>query len=84
MRVWSECGVTVAVSSDPPQFIRFTTGHERIAPDDDPATIRRTERAIYADCEKIVDKRVKALIKLVEAAGETPAISSSSRSSRRS
>ena len=83
VRVWSECGVTVAVSSDPPQFIRFTTGHERIAPDDDPATIRRVERQIYAACEKIVDRRVKTLVKLVQEASQ-PAISSGTRSNRRS
>lgn len=68
VRVWSECGVTVCVDEQTRQFIRFTTGHERIAPDDKPATIRRVEQAIYEECETIVNKRVTMLSRLVRAA----------------
>lgn len=84
VRVWSECGVTVAVTDDPPQFIRFTTGHERVAPNDKPATVRRVEREIYEDCEKIVERRTKQLIKLVQAASTPSAGLPASRRSRRS
>lgn len=67
MRVWSECGVTVCVDEETRQYVRFTTGHERIAPDDKPATIRKVEAAIYEECEEIVSRRVAKLSRLVRA-----------------
>lgn len=65
--------MTVCVTDDPPQFVKFTTGHERMAPDDDGATIARTEKQIYEQCEAIVDQRVKELTRLVRAAQATEA-----------
>jgi hypothetical protein len=72
--VWSEASVTVCVTEEPPQFVKFTTGHERIAPNDKPATIRRVERLVYEQCEAIVDERVRRLAAIVQAAqvGDDP------------
>lgn len=71
VRVWSECGVTVAVTENPPQFIRFLTGAERIAPDSSETTRKRVEAALYAELELTVDKRVKKMVRLVKAANTT-------------
>ncbi len=82
VRVWAEAGVTVCVTEEPPQYIRFTTGHERIAPDDSPKTIRQVEQQIYEQCEEIVNKRVAKLMQLVKAAstGSTSGRSKRARS----
>lgn len=68
VRVWSEATVTICVTEEPPQFVKFTTGHERMAPDDNERTIAQTEKAIYDQCESIVAARVKDLTRLVRAA----------------
>lgn len=66
VRCWSECSVTISVSNDPPQFIKFTHGFEMMSPTDDEDDIRRTEFKIYKTCEEIVDKRVKRLARLIK------------------
>lgn len=65
VRVWSSASVTVAVSDDPPQFIKFEHGFEMMSPNDTDAAIKRTEAKIYATCEAIIDRRVKKLRRLI-------------------
>ena len=69
VRVWAEVGVTLAVTQDPPQFVRFTFGHERIAPNDTQETIEKYERMVIANCEETVEKEVKRLARIVRRAG---------------
>ncbi len=52
------------MTTDPPQFVRFTTGHERLCPDD-PAEIARTEDEIYQVCEDTVELRLRKLRRLI-------------------
>lgn len=65
VRVWSSASITVAVSQDPPQFIKFEHGFEMMAPNDTEAAIKRTENYIFQTCEAIIDKRVKRLRRLI-------------------
>lgn len=65
VRVWSECSVTISVSSDPPQFIKFTHGFEKMAPNSSKAAISRTENDIFEQCERVVDRRVKRIARLI-------------------
>lgn len=65
VRVWSECSVTVAISEDPPQFVKFTHGFERMAPNSKRTTITQVEDEIYRACEKIVEKRIKRLTRVI-------------------
>ena len=65
VRVWAEAGVTLAVTSDPPQFVRLTYGHERIAPDSSEATLKEYEKKVFDHCEAVVQRRAKRLVKLV-------------------
>lgn len=65
VRVWSEASVTVSVTDDPPQFIKFTHGFEAMSPSDSDEDLRRTERRIYETCEKIVDMRVRKLKRMM-------------------
>lgn len=66
VRVWSEASVTVAVTDDPPQFVKFTHGFERMSPSSSKADIVRTERLIFERCEEIVDRRVRRLARLIK------------------
>lgn len=70
VRVWSEAGVTLCVSMDPHQFVKFSFGHERWSPSDSAEDIARTERQVYEFCERTVNKRVSKLAKLVRAVME--------------
>ena len=81
VRVWAECGVTVAVTDDPPQFVRFLTGAERTAPDSSAATRERVEAELFAELEATVDKRVKKLVRLVKAANTTSPVTGRKRRS---
>lgn len=65
VRVWCEAGVTLAVTDNPPQFVRFTVGMERMSPRSDADSVARAERALYRQCEEIVETRVRALARLV-------------------
>lgn len=65
VRVWSEASITVAITVDPNQYAKFTHGFERMAPNDSPATLRRVEREIFEECERIIDMRVKKLRRLI-------------------
>lgn len=65
VRVWCEAGVTLAVTDNPPQFVRFTVGMERMSPRGDADSVARTERALYRQCEKAVEARSRELVRLV-------------------
>lgn len=68
MRVWGEVSITVAVTDDPPQFIKVTHGHERLAKSDSEADILRAERQIHELASKVVERRAKQLRRLVHQA----------------
>lgn len=69
VRVWSEASVTVAITQDPPQFAKFTHGFERMAPNSSPAVLKRIEREIFEECERIVDARVRKLARIIRRLG---------------
>lgn len=70
MRVWGEAGVTVAITENPPQFVKVLFGHERIAPNDDAETIKRYTALIDAYNEEIVEKQVEKYKRLALAVSE--------------
>lgn len=63
-QVWGEVCVTIAVGDM--QFVKFTFGHERTAPNDDQETISRYERMIHRKNEEVVARRVEEYKRLVE------------------
>lgn len=65
VRVWGEVSVTVAVTDDPPQYVKATFGHERIAPDDKVATLDRYQDKIDTYNEKQVEKQIKKYRRLI-------------------
>lgn len=67
VRVWSECGVTVHLGDS--NFAKFTHGFERMAPNDSPAAVRKVEAQIFAECERIIDLRIKKLRRLMRQIG---------------
>lgn len=71
VRVWSEVGITVAVTDDPPQFLKFSFGHERIAKNDSIEEIRKTARLIDEFNEAELDRRLAHYKKVVMREGET-------------
>lgn len=66
--MWNEVTVTLAVTENPPQFVKFTAGHERLAANDSEAELRRVDNEIYKFCEEVVDRRVAHLVRTVQAA----------------
>ena len=68
VRVWAEVGITLAVTQDPPQYVKFLFGHERIAPDDKKDTIARYQSMVIENCEETVEKEVKRLSRIVKRA----------------
>lgn len=65
VRVWGEASVTIAVTDDPPQFVKATFGHERIAPDDKEATIDRYQEKVDRYNERQIEKQVKKYRRLI-------------------
>jgi len=65
VRVWSEVGLTLAVTDDPPQFIRFAFGHERIAKSDSVEEIRKTAALVDEFNEAELERRIKKYKNLV-------------------
>jgi predicted RNA-binding protein with PIN domain len=63
--VWGEASITVAVTDDPPQFVKVTFGHERLASNDSEQEILKTERQIHATNSKVVERRARELRQLV-------------------
>lgn len=72
VRVYVECGVTIAVTDDPPQYVKVTIGQERIAANGTNEAVERAERMAYQSCEALIEKRVVTLTRMVRrvAAGE--------------
>lgn len=65
VRVWSEVGVTIAVSDDPPQFLRYTFGHERLAKNSTQEEIRKTARLVDEFNEAELDRRIGKYARLL-------------------
>lgn len=65
VRVWSEVGVTVAVSDDPPQFLRFTFGHERLAKNGTQEEIRKTANLVDEFNEAELERRIQKYKRLI-------------------
>lgn len=59
VRVWGEVGLTVAITEDPPQYVKVLFGHERIAPNDDETTIKRYTRMVDSYNEAEVERQVE-------------------------
>jgi hypothetical protein len=51
--------VTIAITEQPPQFVRVLFGHERIAPDDSPATLKRYRKLIDEFNEAVVAEQIE-------------------------
>jgi len=85
VRIYVEAGITMAVTDDPPQFVRFSFGQERIVPNDDEETLARYERIAYEACEAIVERRARRLARLIRRVGseESSDAPSTARPSRR-
>lgn len=64
VRVWGSVGITVCINEDTREFVKLEIGHERIAPDDKPETLKKYEAKINAFNERAVNRRMKALKKL--------------------
>lgn len=62
--VWSECGLTVPIGSDPYSYVKINFGFEKLSPSDNMADIEKTELQIYNKCEEIVEKRIRKLARL--------------------
>lgn len=71
VRVWGEMGISMPVSNDDPSaWIKVTVGHERIAPNDSVATLKKTEALIAEFNEEALDKRVKEIRRLIQQASK--------------
>lgn len=57
--------MTVCVDRANNQFIKFTHGFEKMSMTDSDAALARTEREIFETCERIIDKRVRKLHRLI-------------------
>ena len=65
VRVWGEAGITVAVSGDPPQFLKVMFGHERIAPSDSKVVLDKYEKLVNDYNEEVVERRAKRYRRLI-------------------
>lgn len=72
VRVWAEVGATLCIDPDNRQFIRFTFGHEKIAPNDEPETLRETEQEVYAFCNEVAEQRLSELAALARQVSGLP------------
>lgn len=64
VRVYVECGVTIAVTDDPPQYVKITIGQERIAANGTNEAVERAERMAYSSCEELIEKRLVTLTRM--------------------
>jgi hypothetical protein len=67
VRVWSEVSLTVAITTNPAQYVKVTFGRETLARDNSTA-VKRAEERLYSECEEIVQRRVEELTQLIETA----------------
>jgi hypothetical protein len=61
IRVWSEVSVTLAVTDDPPQFVKVTIGRETMCADN-PVAAKRAEQGLYEWVEERVATRSEQLV----------------------
>lgn len=66
--MWGEVGVTVAITENPPQYVKVMFGHERIAPNDDATTLRRTRALVDEYNQEVVEEQVEKYKRLALAA----------------
>lgn len=66
VRVWSEFGMTLPVGESM-AFIKFAFGHERIAPNDNVETLKRTVADIDKFNEEEAERRIRKYTRLVSA-----------------
>lgn len=66
VRVWSEFGMTIPVGESM-AFIKFTFGHERIAPDSSETTLRKVTADIDKYNEEEAERRIRKYTRLVTA-----------------
>src|SRR5687768_14819830 len=64
VRLYAEVGVTLQVAEF--HYLKFTYGQEMIAPNDDPATIKKLEDKLFKRCEAVVNRRAEQLRKAIE------------------
>lgn len=67
VRVWSEVGVTVCITDDPPQYLKFTFGHERLAKSGSQVELQKTARQIDEFNEAEIEKRIDQYTRLIKA-----------------
>lgn len=65
VRVWGAVTLTIAITSDPPQFVKYEFGHERLV-NNNPHSIARAEKAIHEFNEQIVQDRIEEYRQLAE------------------
>lgn len=63
--VYSECSVTVCVDRKNNNYVKVTVGHERLSPSDSEHDLAATEKAAWAFNEKVVDRRVSRIKRLI-------------------
>lgn len=83
-RVWAEVGMTLPVAGDPPTFIRYSFGHERISPTDSDKDIKATEELVHSMNEAVVEKRVKRYARMIRQVQKAEGVDNRPRGRRRS
>jgi hypothetical protein len=63
--------VTVAITENPPQYVKVMFGHERIAPNDDATTLKRVTALVDEYNQEVVEKQVQKYKRLALAASAT-------------
>ena len=72
VRVWSSVGVTIPIQNDPPAFLRFSFGHERIAKKGTAAEVSRVADAVDEFNENELQKRLKKYVRMVRVISNDP------------
>lgn len=63
--MWGEASITIAVTENPPQFVKVAFGHERTCRETEEA-ISRTERLIDKMNKEVVERRASELQRLIK------------------
>lgn len=64
VRVWSEMGMTVQITDDPPQYVKFSVGHERLAPDASEETLDKYAAVVDEYNERWANRVLRRLERL--------------------
>ena len=90
LRVWAEVGITIALTENPPQFLRVLFGHERLTSGPTQTALKEATAEIMEFNERELQKQVKrarqiALQSMSEAdeEEETSSLSTRDRARRR-